>query len=152
MKHIIVARHGDYTLVDGRFDNLTDKGKIQAEELAAEIQKRLKGTYFFGASNNRRTAHTARIISDIVFPANLERISELYCEDGGLAECQRIDEQIKTDADNIVLVGSQPMISVYSRYLAHKHLSQNADIHYIGEGQAAHIDLEARTWEMILPK
>jgi len=158
MRHLFIARHGDYG-----FKDLTEKGKHQTEILGKTIKELLnKDSSCIISSNATRALQSAEILASHLGLSEVEQIPDLWSGIGAPEEgyhgyheenkrLMRMINEKGEQTDGLIMVTHMELIEHFAPYFLREELKQERHFSKISEGQAVHFDKEKRKYQ-ILPK
>ena len=158
MKHLFVVRHGDY----GYDHRINSYGHQQMKRLGEVIKQILNGSsaYFF-TSTAPRALDSSQILADQLTLSEFEEVSYLWSGPdsppssfyykGGLVRVMELVAERRDKADGLIMVTHFEVIEEFPSYFLKKEFEQDKQIGKISRGQAVHLDLEQRTYQ-IFPK
>jgi len=159
MKHLFVARHGDY----GRDDRISDYGCRQMEALGKAIKQILNGrsAYLFSSTAPRALDSSQILAAQLALPTEFEQVPYLWSGNDAprnsfyfspsLDRLMGLVAERRDKADGLVMVTHLEVTEDFPSHFFQKEFGQDKRIGEISKGQAVHLDLETRTYQ-ILPK
>ena len=160
MKHLFVARHGDYDYDSMYAARLNDSGRQQMEVLGKAMKEILKGSsvYLISSTAPRALDSSEILVAQLALPV-FEKSSYLWSGDDApsdsfyrnpsLDRLMGLVNNKRSKADGLVMVTHLEVAEEFPTYFLKKELGQDEPIGEISKGQAVHFDLEQRTYQII---
>ncbi len=160
MDTLTLVRHGDYNSRNysmGMYGerHLTPKGQRQIDTLGRDLADHLAGETVLLSSPAARATDTARILAKHLGLEEFTVHEALLCQ-GDRMPTGRNDRfydlvtAAGKAADNVVVAGHYAVARHFPRYLASKeNWLKLPRVPEPEKGQAVHLDLKARTWQML---
>jgi len=152
MRHLFVIRHGHYA---GR--DLSDRGREQishiAEDMKAIIGEMHNGHYLL-SSTAPRAEQTAEIIAQAFGLEAFDKDERLWTGGGYISpeEVEAIDGMIAPHKDkhDIVTISTHyEVVGSYPSHIAKTLFGRDEYIRRPEKGEGVHLDLEAKTYQML---
>ncbi|MDP1694427.1 MAG: phosphoglycerate mutase family protein [Candidatus Woesearchaeota archaeon] len=163
MKHFFVVRHGSYHS-HGREDVLSPLGHEQMMTLGRFIKDILHGSSAYICSSPApRAVQSAQILGNALSlpSSSLEEIPYLwsgsdvpndnpgYAAIFGQKDLMALVEERKEKADGLIMVTHFEVVRDLPHCFMDQAFQQKVKIPEVGKGQAVHINLERRTYQII---
>lgn len=155
MKHLFVARHGDY----GEDKRISDNGRQQMEALGKAIKQILNGSsaYLFSSTAPRALDSSQILAVQLALPSEFEKVPYLWSGNNApkesydyrLDKLMRLVVERKDRADCLVMVTHVEVAKDFPSYFLINEFKQDKSIGEISKGQAVYFDLEKRTYQII---
>lgn len=159
MKHLFIVRHE----VCGRDNRVDYLGRRQMEALGKAMKEILNGgtSYLFSSSAPRALDSSSILTVELALPPEFEQVP--YIWSGGDApsdsyyrcpdddRLMEIVNERRERADGLIMVTHEEVTRSFPSYFFKKGLGQDGLIGKISKGEAVHLDLEKRTYQ-ILPR
>ena len=160
MKHLFVVRHGVYG-EDGLID---EKGRQQMETLSRAIKEILgeDSAHIFSSTAPRALGSSEVLAQQLDLP-EFEHVQYLWSGSDaprdtyewdfkeGSERLMRLVDERRERADGLIMVSHQEVVGYFPTYFLRQRFEQENRIGTLNKGQAAHFDLEQRTYEVIPP-
>jgi len=147
MRHIFIARHGDYI-----GNELTVTGEQDIERLADSIGEILNGnSVYLISSEVKRAVRSADIIAEkLGLPAEFKKVDWLF--NGNHETYERMDSIIQyNNKDALIAVGHKGFVNGYPLYyMRHHHELNNINFFRPKKGQYIYIDRQTSS-HILLP-
>jgi hypothetical protein len=159
MKHLFVARHGNY----GGDDRIDNYGRQQMGLLGKAIKQILNGSsvYLFSSTAPRALDSSQILAVQLALPQEFEQVPYLwsgsdaprdsYYYSPSLDKLMGLVAERRDKADGLVMVTHLEVAEDFPSHFLKKEFKQANRIGEISKGQAVHLDLEQRTYK-ILPR
>ncbi len=146
LRHLFIVRHGHYN-----DDGLNDIGRQQMRVIASNIKNIVNNSSIYIMSSDvTRAVQSAEVIaSELSLPKEFER-SGLLFDSTDENTIKFIYEKI-TKAQALVTVGNLDFVNSFPEIFYRKEIGEGVRIREISKGEAVHIDLEKRIYQ-ILPQ
>lgn len=148
MRHLFVARHGEYNQDKER--RLSDKGKEQMKSLGEAIQKILQGqSAYLVSSNEVRAVESSEVLATILgLPPEFEQVHGLRSSHPASLKYMETFLQGRQE-DAVIVVGHEAFAEDFPDHYLRTHLDAEPLYPSVGNGQAVHIDLETKTAQVL---
>ncbi len=158
MKHLFITRHADYDGPDYRINEL---GKQQMNFLAKEIKSIVKeGSIYLVSSTAPRAVDSSMELSHhLHLDPNFEQIQYLWTGSDsptGYSYDPKFRNNLldlvnenRDKADALVMVGHLETLDFFPKYFMRKEEIQIKSLRDIEKGEAVHIDLAKKTYQII---
>ena len=157
MKHLFVARHGNY----GNDDKLDNLGRKQMETLGKTIKGILNGgSAHIISSTAQRALDSSQILAiQLVSPPEFEQIP--YLRSGsdapkGSYEWESNNDMVidiinerREKAEGLVIVTHLEVAESFPTHFLRKEFNEKGRLDGIAKGMAVHFDLEGRAYQYI---
>lgn len=161
MKHLFVARHGNYLRRGGEY-RLDDSGVKQMESLGRDIKRILNGeSVQIISSTAQRALDSSKILIAQLDLSNFEEVPYLWSGNDApddsyylrpsLERVMGFVNEKKNSVDSLVMVTHLEVAGQFPSYFLKKEMSRNEHIGEILKGQAVHFDLKEGIYQ-ILPR
>jgi hypothetical protein len=155
MKHIFIARHGDYG-IDHR---INDIGRAQMEILGRTIKEILRGgSAYLISSTAPRALDSSGVLKAELALSDLDYIPYLwsgedgpydnYCKDNNNEKLMQFVNERKK-ADGLIMMTHIDITDRFPDYFLMKEFGQDKRIEGITKGRAVHFDIEKRIYRII---
>ncbi|MBI2046984.1 histidine phosphatase family protein [Candidatus Pacearchaeota archaeon] len=161
MKHLVVARHGDYISYSNPRISLS--GHHQMEELGRAIKEIFNGKSAHLVSSTAPRALDCSEVLAVQLALHLEfdKIPYLWSEHDGPPDCYYfqpslvkvmalVDER-REKAEGLIMMTHLGLLRDFLSYFLNKEFGRKEEIGELNKGQAVHFDLEKRAYQ-ILPR
>jgi len=160
MKHLVIARHGEY---DPSSKRLNDDGRLQLLTLAEELEPILNGGLIGGISSiSPRALDSSGVLSEALGIPKFEGIFYLGSDSPAhllhtyeiLRDTRKVMELINEregNFDSLIVMSHQELVGDLPPYFAQEELGIEYKPTIVTKGRAVHFDLEGRTYQ-VLPK
>ncbi|MBW3000096.1 histidine phosphatase family protein [Candidatus Woesearchaeota archaeon] len=156
MKHLFVARHGDY----GFDDRLTGHGRQQFENLSKVVKHILNGaTAYIISSTAPRALDSAEIlVVELGLPKEFEKTPYLWSAtdapleegyDDDLGKLMGLVNERRDKADSLIMVTHLEVVRDFPTYFFNAEFGGDEYLIEPHKGEAVHINLEARTHQLL---
>ena len=153
MKHLFVIRHGDYD-----WEDLSDYGKKQIERIAKDMKAivgEIHNGHYLLSSTAPRAEQSAQIIAKAFGLEAFDKDERLWTDGGHdlyQDELETIDEMIaphKDKHDIVTIATHYEVVGSYPRHIVKTLFGRDEHIRQPKKGEGVHLDLEARTYQML---
>ena len=159
MKHLFIARHGNY----GHNNRLDRYGREQMNLLGNSIRAILDGdSVYIVSSTALRALDGAYLLkAQLASPHPVEQVPYLWSDgdaprDGfywcpNLEKLMSLVDKWRHRADGLIVVCHFAVAEEFTRYFLEKEFGQRTHMGGLAKGTAVHLNLEQRTYQ-VLPK
>lgn len=158
MRHLFIARHGDY----GKGDRLNDAGKQQVHILAAAIKAQLAGdSAYLLSSTAPRALDSSEIIAAALGIPGFERMEYLwsasdapkdtYFSDFNTGRLVQIVEERESKADALIIVSHLEIVKHLPKEMIKRRFMYNSRLDEPDYGQAVHLNFIAKSYHFLPP-
>lgn len=157
MKHLFIARHGNY----GGDDLINARGIAQMETLGQKIKEILNGgSAYIISSTAPRALGSSQVLSNfLTAPGKFEQVPYLwsgtdapkdsYYRDRDRDKLIDIVNQYRNKADGLIVVSHLEVGEDFPEYFFRAEFQKSVRIGEIEKGEAVHIDLGSQVYKLL---